>query len=46
MGNKFLSLSQIVKQLVCGTRKTDNKKNVPKKKFTNFVDLDKTDVLR
>lgn len=30
MGNKFLSLSQIVKQLLCGTRKTGNKK-VPKK---------------
>lgn len=44
-GNKFLSLRQIVKQLLCGARKTGNKK-MPRKKFTNFVDLDKTDVLR
>ena len=45
MGNKLLSLRQIVKQLLCGARKTGNKK-MPRKKFTNFVDLDKTDVLR
>ena len=44
-GNKLLSLRQIVKQLLCGARKSDNKK-MPRKKFTNFVDLDKTDVLK